>query len=1342
LYFSEIVDAAPRADHHSTAVAQPAIVRASLAGVRVLDALGIVAAGSVGHSLGELTALHWGGALSEAALLRIATIRGQIMAEHSQDSGAMVSIHAGPEEVETLLSADVVIAARNSPSQMVLSGPEPAIADVVARARALGLHVTRLPVSYAFHSPLVEGVVPPLAEALAGEEFQPPGRTVISTTTGKPLSRDADAAALRALLCAQVTSPVRFAEAVETLAATSDLLVEVGPGRVLSDLVAEFVQVPVVALDAGSDSLTGLLKAVGAAFVCGVPLNESPLFDDRFARPFDIDRRPRFFSNPCELAPVPEIVPSVRRTDVTKRASRVQAAPETSPPETSAITIVRQLVAERAELPVSSVRDEARVLGDLHLNSITVTAVVAECARRLSVALPVAPLEYADATIAEIARSLDELRRLGSLSPAPHDVRPPAGVDSWVRTFTVELVERPLAKRAPIGAGPWRVMARHQHPLEHALREALTDGSGGPGILVCLPPDPDERHIDLLLESARCAFAAPGPNRFVLVQHGGGAAGFARTLHLERPQIATAVVDVPDGDLRVVPWIVAEARAAAAGYTEAHYDTAGCRREPLLRVRSTGDSSLPPLPLSSDDVLLVTGGGKGIAAECALALARETGVRLVLIGRASPETDPVLALNLERFTASGVMFRYVAADVADRPALCAIVNEVAAGFGDVTAVLHAAATNVPQLLSGLDSAAFHDTLSAKVEGARNVLAAVDPARLRLFVAFGSVIARTGMPGEAHYAVANEWLVHLTERFQHAYPATKCLVIEWSVWAGTGMGERLGRVEALVGQGITPIPQEDGIAMLRRLLAQPALAVSVVVAGRLGDMPTLKLERPPLPMMRFLERPRVYYPGIELVVDVELARSTDPYLADHVFQGTMLFPAVMGLEAMAQVAAVLLGADRSVAFEGVTFDRAIVVPEDAPLTIRIAGLRRTADRVELAIRSAATDFQVDHVRAHAVVASASEEPPDSAVGIGASRTLVESNGSTLVDPDRDLYQGRLFQKGRFKRVRGYEWLTATECVARVEAMPNGTWFGRYLPADVELGDPGSRDATIHCVQACIPHATVLPVGVERVVPGRAPVEGLLWVHARERARKGPILFYDVDVTRADGTLYERWRDLRLRITDRAPFTSGEWVEPLLTAYIERRLDELIPNGSLRITLHRDAVADRSRRRDEALDRLLSRLSVAGATAVRRRPDGRPEIVGSPELGVSVAHAGALTFAVAGKNPIGCDVEPVHARTKSAWERLLGRERFTLATTVVNETRDDLGAAATRIWAAVECLSKIGAILDAPLVFASSPGDGWVLLRSGALMVATYIATLRGSDDRLAFAVLVRRDDARL
>src|SRR5690606_3061416 len=317
------------------------------------------------------------------------------------------------------------------------------------------------------------------------------------------------------------------------------------------------------------------------------------------------------------------------------------------------------------------------------------------------------------------------------------------------------------------------------------------------------------------------------------------------------------------------------------------YDASGVRREPRLHLLPLDDAPAP-LPLGPADVLLVTGGGKGITAACAHALARETGARLVLLGRSRPEADTELSATLDAMTADGVTLRYVAADVTDAGAVRAAVEAAEAAFGPVTAVLHGAARNVPRRLASLDEATVRSTLAPKVDGLRHVLAAVDPARLRLLVTFGSIIARMGLPGEADYALANEVQTRLTEGWQHAHPHCRCLAVEWSIWSDVGMGARLGSLDALASRGITPIPPEAGTALLHDLLARPT-PVAVVVTGRFGEPSTLRVARPELPFLRFIETPRVYYPGVELVVDAALSCDTDPYLDDHVLQGERLLP---------------------------------------------------------------------------------------------------------------------------------------------------------------------------------------------------------------------------------------------------------------------------------------------------------------------------------------------------------------------------------------------------------------------------------------------------------------------
>jgi enediyne polyketide synthase len=1307
----------------STEVAQPAIVTASLAALQVLDRLGVEAEVAVGHSLGELTALHWAGAIDEMGLLRVSRARGKAMAELGSPTGAMASIATDRSVTQALIDgAELVISGMNSPRQTVVSGEAAAVDQLIARARERGLRATRLPVSHAFHSPLVEAATPALAAQLAGETIGSLQRRVVSTVTGRCLSPDVE---LPALLCHQVTSPVRFLDAVAEADPDVDLWLEVGPGRVLSNLVAEFSVTPVVSLDAGGPSLGGLLRAAGLAWVIGAPVCHRPLFADRLTRPFDLDWQPRFFVNPCELvAPVIDTALEPQMVAVPKPLPSpdvVDAALATQPAEAT-IEVLRRLIAERVELPCEAVQNDDRLLGDLHLNSITVGELVAAAAQRLGLPAPVSPTDYADATVAGVAKALDELARTGGAPVEPETA--PAGVDAWVRTFGVELKEQPLL-RSPIGDGPgrWQVLASPAHPLASSVRLLLDTAPSGKGIVVCLPPEPDETCVPLLLEASKAALEDPEELRFVLVQHGGGAASWARTLHLEAPQITTCVVDVPADHPQSAEWVVAEA-LSASGYVEAHYDDRGLRQVPVLRLLPEPQVA-GEIPLGPEDVLLVTGGGKGIAAESALALARDTGASLALFGRSHPADDGELAANLERMSAAGIHVHYVPVDVTDAEAVRVAIHESEQALGPITAALHGAGTNVPRLLSDLDEEAVRRTLAPKVFGARNILSALDPARLRLFIAFGSIIARTGMRGEADYGLANEWLARLVERYQAEHPACRCVVAEWSVWSGVGMGQRLGRVDALARQGITPIPPDEGVRIVRRLATKPHDTVSLIVTGRFGDAPTLAVAKPELPFLRFLEQPRVYYPGVELVVDAELSAETDPYLADHVFRGERLFPGVMALEAMVQAATALSPSPTPPVFEDVRFLRPVVVPEGARRRIRIAALVTAPDRIDVVLRSEMTDFQVDHFRATVRCAAAPSATPQTL-----SLELDGLAGDVPLVPERDLYGDILFHSGRFRRLIGYRDLRATRCLAIASSSGTKGWFGGYMPDELLLGDPAARDAAIHSLQACIPHAAILPIGVERLVIGTVNEPGRRFVSASERTRNGSTFVYDLVVADERGRVLEQWEGLTLQAVDTVA-AGRTWAAPLLGPYFERRFQELVPGVAPAVAFNRGS-GERRVRSDQAIQQ-----AIGTQIRVWRRPDGKPVIPNRPELALSTAHAGGLTIAVAGCSPVGCDLEIVTDRPPDAWRNLLGRERFALAERIAVEAKEDLAVAATRVWAVAEAAKKAGTSAN-HLVFHANSEDGWVTIASGSHVCATCSLVVRGISDRLVAAVLAKGD----
>ncbi len=304
-----------------------------------------------------------------------------------------------------------------------------------------------------------------------------------------------------------------------------------------------------------------------------------------------------------------------------------------------------------------------------------------------------------------------------------------------------------------------------------------------------------------------------------------------------------------------------------------------------------------------------------------------------------------------------------------------------------------------------------------------------------------------------------------------------------------MAERLGRIESLLQQGITPITVDDGVRTFCGLMRQPQPATSLVVTGRFGDLPTLKMAEPELPLQRFLERKRVFYPGVELVMDTELSLQTDPYLADHVVLKQPLLPAVLGLEAMAQMAMAMAGSAKQPVFENVEFPRPVAVSEQGKTTIRLAALQREPGVIEVVLRSEETDFQVDHFRAVC------------RFGVRDGKAVSRLALSPLapqplpLDPQIDLYGRILFHRGRFRRLRNYRLLKARECVAEITADDDAQWFGPYLPAEFVLGNPAARDAALHAIQACIPHRRILPNSIGRVVIFRSPT-GVRFVHARK------------------------------------------------------------------------------------------------------------------------------------------------------------------------------------------------------------------------------------------------------
>jgi enediyne polyketide synthase len=1301
--------ALPREHSTHTQTAQPCIVTASLAGLHVLQTFGIQGSVAVGHSLGEITALHWAGACSQSELLRTVHARGKAMAEAGDPSGAMSSIHAGYAEVlQRLNGDDLVIAARNGPSQTVVSGESGAVLRFTEKLRSQGVSATMLPVSHAFHSPLVSEVAAAFSEHLSSQMFANLERRVISTVTAMPIASDAD---LKVLLSAQITKPVLFAEALNIATGEIDFFLEVGPGSVLSGIARECTGKPVIALDAGGESLRGLLSAVACAFALGAEIHASPLYQKRFGRPVNLKRRLAFLANPCETLPESALPRPARATPAT-----AQPLPHAEP-ESSALEALRALVAQRTQLPLSAIKAAHRFLGDLHLNSITISQIILETAARLTIPAPVTPAEFTNATLAETASALEQHRSPASDARAD---KYPAGVDSWIRILGVKLLEKPLRVKPLRSAGNWKFVGNDESFSSDELQEQFLSVAGE-GLVCCVPAERNLSTASFLVQSAQTALKQ-GLRQIIFVQHAPIAGALGRTLYLENPKLKVVVVNVPVNHPSSTRWVADEAAAHANHcFVEAHYDNDGVRREQRL-VLMWPQSTATCGALNTADVLLVTGGGKGIAAESAFHLARLSGCRLALMGRSDPATDRELTSNLERFTQAGIVFRYFAGDLTNRDSVRSAFQGFQTELGPITAVLHGAGNNHPKRLEEVTTADLDQVLAPKVTGLLNLLDNVEPEKLRLLVTFGSIIARSGLHGEAHYGLANEWLNVAVEQWGQTHPQCRCLNLEWSVWGGIGMGQRLGVLDSLVRQGITPLPLDGAIEHLKAMIAWKEAPSAAIITGRFGNLPTLKFDQPVLPLLRFLEHPRLYLPGIELVVDADLSVDSDAYVAEHTFQGEQLFPAVMGMEAMAQIAKALEQTDGPPSFRNLRFARPIIIPHHESVTIRIAALRRRPGVVSAVIRCSNTGFQVDHFSGECVF----EENQTEAVG---DPSLRDADQDIRLDPSRHLYDPILFQSGRFHRVEAYQKLHSDQSIAKLHPPKQDRWFARHLSPELVLGDSASRDAALHSIQACIPHKTILPVGVDRITPSTGWTRGAARVHATERSCDGDNLVYDLLIENAGGEICEQWEGLHLRAVS-AIEAHAPWLLALLAPYLERSARQTLARQDLKIGIAHGSAEKHA----ETNLNLLRKMHGPHAELVHR-PDGKPEVAGLHGLSsISFSHCCELTLLLSAGSFSGCDLEKIVQRDPSDWEQLLGAEHFTLAQQLADASGVSIHQAATQIWSLKESLRKAGACFAQPVSVSSCSAGNWAGFSAGAFKCATIQAEIEEAG-AMAFAFVI-------
>jgi polyketide-type polyunsaturated fatty acid synthase PfaA len=264
--------------------AQPAIGTLSVGLYKTFTNAGFKADFTAGHSFGELTALWAAGVINDSDYLMLARSRGQAMAapkESSIDTGTMIAVVGSPEKVAIDIKDinDISIANYNSNNQVVVAGVTSQIAIAIDELKAKGYKVVPLPVSAAFHTPLVGHAQKPFAAAIDNAKFNKPSVPVYSNGTAK--AHPSNANDIKKSLKNHILESVHFNEEIDNIYADGGrVFVEFGPKNVLTKLVENILKekddVVAIAVNANPKKSADMQMRQAAVqmAVLGLTLNE------------------------------------------------------------------------------------------------------------------------------------------------------------------------------------------------------------------------------------------------------------------------------------------------------------------------------------------------------------------------------------------------------------------------------------------------------------------------------------------------------------------------------------------------------------------------------------------------------------------------------------------------------------------------------------------------------------------------------------------------------------------------------------------------------------------------------------------------------------------------------------------------------------------------------------------------------------------------------------------------------------------------------------------------------------------------------------------------------------